>query len=595
MEDYLLTMPAERAHPTMARWRPTNAEPSAFVLLPKPVEMNAVAPLPARRTEQATARWAEPVIERAFPGTKAAAVVAVLTAVSHQWQRQHRRRAAHNNRVRNVVVRRAGSEVDMRMDIADRPEKKIVREINRYEDPDLPIRPPALPRPRRGLWAPPGPEAIDAPEVLVIGLGRQLRAGEEQGPRARLGAGALEALQRRYNIKTYYDADIRGYIGTGRASLDKTGRGGMQKIHFLQPLVEEHGDVGSSIYKAMQREKMDKATVLFVFSDPRLPFGQVRMRANYDALEPRLKSAFAAMGPDHIANTMHIGVGQLPANQDFGNLEIGALPRVLSNAATAIEVWLSEYDTGLVMRFINRPELYEMQASQEIEEGEVATPKAIEGANDDSQGEGVAVTTTTTMGTLIAPTEGDPFTLFDLNRQNAWEPPVVTLAPMSPESALATLAERPVSSEAIMIAGRKYGSLALLQKDLVELVLEHNPGMHLRIEDDENMLKTLLSYHPDSDRLLEDTVAVKVDVSPVDDNARCYWVVKFDGYEEDFSLKTCLNGLTQWLQADPPPNITNNMRTLGPGRWREGLRETTFGRANIMEKAARRANMKRML
>jgi len=119
--------------------------------------------------------------------------------------------------------------------------------------------------------------------------------------------------------------------------------------------------------------------------------------------------------------------------------------------------------------------------------------------------------------------------------------------------------------------------------------------MHLRIEDDENMLKTLLSYHPDSDSLLEDTVAVKVDVSPVDDNARCYWVVKFDGYEEDFSLKTCLNGLTQWLQADPPPNITNNMRTLGPGRWREGLRETTFGRANIMEKAARRANMKRML
>ena len=86
----------------------------------------------------------------------------------------------------------------------------------------------------QGLWAPPGPQAIAAPEVqntvctarslgrrpvlrwqvLVVGLGRRLRADEakpqrmrtsangvttdqEDGPRARLGAGAVEAgLQR---------------------------------------------------------------------------------------------------------------------------------------------------------------------------------------------------------------------------------------------------------------------------------------------------------------------------------------------------------------------------------------------------------------
>ncbi|CAE7942551.1 unnamed protein product, partial [Symbiodinium necroappetens] len=139
-----------------------------------------------------------------------------------------------------------GLELDTSIDIPDRPEKRMVKELSRYEDPDDPIRPQAPPRDRKGLWAPPGPQAIAAPEVLVVGLGRRLRADEEDGPRARLGAGAVEALQRRYQVRTHFDADVQGYLATCRASLDKSGRAGVQKIHLMQPLVENDSDVGSS-------------------------------------------------------------------------------------------------------------------------------------------------------------------------------------------------------------------------------------------------------------------------------------------------------------------------------------------------------------
>ncbi|CAE7450593.1 unnamed protein product [Symbiodinium natans] len=134
----------------------------------------------------------------------------------------------------------------------------MVKELSRYEDPDDPVRPQAPPRDRKALWAPPGPRPISAPEVLVVGLGRRLRADEDDGPRARLGAGAVEALQRRYQIRTFFDADVQGYVATCRASLDKSGRAGVQKIHLMQPLVEHDTDVAHALEKMMAKPRLDK-------------------------------------------------------------------------------------------------------------------------------------------------------------------------------------------------------------------------------------------------------------------------------------------------------------------------------------------------
>jgi len=491
-----------------------------------------------------------------------------------------------------------------------------VKELKKYEDPDMPERPPALPRPRAGLWAPPGPEALEPPEVLVVGLGRRLRAGPEQGPRARLGSGAVETLMRRYSVKTYFDADAHAYIGSCKASLDKSGRAGVQKIHMLQPLADQDCDVGASMDRALQRPGMENAMVLVVLSDQRLPFGQLRMRSAYDPDDPRMRYAHHALGPENRVTCLHVGCGHQQAGEPLLPAEAGALPRVLANAATAIEVYLSEADLGLVMRFVNRPEVYEMPPGWPY--NEPALPAATEPAAAaavppaaspvgslppaGAAGEQGDVASSAeplvsyNLGLLTGPSDGDRFALFDLNRDDTSEPPESFLAPMSPQNALAVLAERPPDCEALLVAGRRYASLAALQSDLVELMLDTPPGQHLRLQDDEDKIRTLIAYHPDGDRLLEDLVEVKVESSPVDDDTRCYWVVKFDGYEEDISLRTCLGGLRKWLQLDPKPEATAigegmaPLRRLGPGRWTRGLRETTFDRAKVEESVARAAN-----
>jgi len=60
------------------------------------------------------------------------------------------------------------------------------------------------------------------------------------------------------------------------------------------------------------------------------------------------------------------------------------LPQVLGNAATAIEVWLSEADLGLVMRFVNRPEVYEMPLDwlQALPPPTEALPEAADDADE---------------------------------------------------------------------------------------------------------------------------------------------------------------------------------------------------------------------
>lgn len=476
------------------------------------------------------------------------------------------------------------------MDISERPEKQIVKELSRYEDPDDPRRPQPYPRARKGLWAPAAPGVIEPPEVLVIGLGRRLRANEAYGPRTRLGAGAVEALQRRYGISTHFDVDVHGYTATCKASLDKSGRAGMQRIHFLQPLADNDSNVGSAIYEMLQRPKMDKAMVMFVVSDSSLPFGQLRMRSAFNGSEQRLRSAYAALGPESRACCLHVGAGGSAA-EAFLDAELGALPRVLGNAATAIEVWLSEADVGLVMRFVNRPEVYEMPPGWPYREALPAASSVTVQLGGSGQAEAPESSGAYNLGALVGPSPGDNFALFDLRRETESAPPQCVLAPMTRATALAALAERPPNCEAVTVAGRRFPSLARLQKDLATMVLEHEPGRHLRLQDDEDMVKALFAYHPDADRLLEDLVAVKVDCSPIDDDTRCLWAIKFDGQEDDVSLKTCLHGLQSWMQLRPTPvdalprgdGATPMTRRLGPGRWTRGLRETISDRAKVEE------------
>merc|ERR1719245_2663759 len=203
-----------------------------------------------------------------------------------------------------------------------------------------------------------------------------------------------------------------------------------------------------------------------------------------------------------------------------------------------------------------------------------------------------------TMGSLIEfsdSEEGHRFALFDLNRDQESELPETALAPLTPQAALETLGERPLvfdsSGGPLRLGSRSFESLRRLRDDLAEVLLEHVSGRHLRLQDDEDIVKVLLTYHPDTDRLLDDTVAIKVDSSPIDDSTRCFWVIKFDGYEEDVSIRTCLRGLENYLRLEGAKGGGQpRIRRLGPGRWTKGLRETTYDRARTEEGVAREAD-----
>jgi len=550
----------------------------------------------------------------------------VLLSLSLAARRLQKRRGRARSRGTALMA----TEVDLSMDISMRPERKVPQELSRFEDPLNPRRPPALPRPRRGQWAPALPAPVEAPEVVVIGLGRQLRPSEAQGPRARLGAGAVEALAQRYDVRTYYDADVRGYLGTCRASLDMSGRAGVQKINMLQPMVDDTGDVGAALTRFMELPGKNNAIVLFVLSDWRLPFGQLRLRTAFNDSDERLCAAYQALTSDNQVACLHIGAGHEAAGEPLLEAEVGALPRVLANAATAIEVWLSEPDVGLVMRFINRPEVYALPAGWPYRAAIAAAPSSetdeaadsaelmapadgadtadggdsadgvdiADGADSDSDATLATVSSggisqTYNMGSLMVPSEADSkqFTLYDSARDDPTKLPRCLLAPFSPESALAALEERPPNSEALVVAGRRFASMERLQNDLVEVLKNHEPGVHLRLEDDENLVKTLLTYHPDADQLLEELVAMKVDVSPIDDDTRCLWALKFDGFEEDVSLKTCLKGLRRVVHLDDSGDRGSiEAGRLGPGRWTGALRESINERALIQESMSRMAN-----
>jgi len=484
-------------------------------------------------------------------------------------------------------------------DIADRPANRMVGEMSRYEDPRKPFRPDPGPRNRRGKWAPPGPELIEPPEVLVIGFGRQLRESDVQGPRARLGAAAVEVLQMRHDVGIYFDAEVGAYMGQARASLDKSGKAGVQKINFLQPVTENDNELGPAMWKTMQREGMDGALVLCVLSDWRLPFGQIRLSPHYDDSDARLRSAYAALGQDRRVVTLRIGCGRKAASAPLDDQEARTLPDVLNNAATAIELWLSEADTGLVMRFVNRPAAYALpevtSSSQnaaaaserkELESAELETVILDEG--EPNVGDTVdEALTLYNEGDFRASAGYEPaFVLFDLNREDPTELPEMLVGRLPVALALATLGARPVQSEAVLVAGRRFESLAALQADLVSLVLEVPAGMHLRLQNDEDLVRAMISYHPDAARLLEDLVALKVDCSPIDDDTRCYWVVKYDGYEEEVDLRECLMGLQSQMALKPAARPRKQLQRLGPGSWRKPSTESLWHRSHVRELAA---------
>ena len=69
----------------------------------------------------------------------------------------------------------------------------------------------------------------------------------------------VEALQRRYEIQTFFDADAQGYMATCRASLDKSGRAGVQKIHLMQPLIDDDFDAPPAELESLRQKRIKRS------------------------------------------------------------------------------------------------------------------------------------------------------------------------------------------------------------------------------------------------------------------------------------------------------------------------------------------------
>merc|ERR1719476_1186693 len=143
------------------------------------------------------------------------------------------------------------------------------------------------------------------------------------------------------------------------------------------------------------------------------------------------------------------------------------------------------------MRFINRPEMYEMPPEWPHERmlpnadgGDAASPsigsdeRTMIGGSNNSNGITGSTETSTVdaklesynVGSLIGPSDGDNFRLFDLNRDDPTMAALTQLTPMSPQTAVTTLQERPPACEALLVAGRRFNSFSRLQNDVVQMM-----------------------------------------------------------------------------------------------------------------------------
>merc|ERR1711972_582615 len=91
-------------------------------------------------------------------------------------------------------------------------------------------------------------------------------------------------------------------------------------------------------------------------------------------------------------------------------------------------------------------------------------------------------------------------------------------------------------------------SVGALKGRVKEIINSRSDGESLKPEgSDFKLIKGLLDFHPKGAEKSKDLVGIKVQKS-TQGESRCFFMVKQDGKEEDFSAKKCLDA----VEANPP-------------------------------------------
>jgi hypothetical protein len=100
----------------------------------------------------------------------------------------------------------------------------------------------------------------------------------------------------------------------------------------------------------------------------------------------------------------------------------------------------------------------------------------------------------------------------------------------------------------IVVGTQKFINVAALRGRIKEIMNSRSDGEQLKTEGtDFKLVKALLGYHPKGDAKSKGLVGIRVGKSTQGDS-RCFYMIKEDETEEDFSVQKCLNAIEQ----DPP-------------------------------------------
>merc|ERR1712187_44443 len=100
----------------------------------------------------------------------------------------------------------------------------------------------------------------------------------------------------------------------------------------------------------------------------------------------------------------------------------------------------------------------------------------------------------------------------------------------------------------IVVGQQRFVNVSALRSRVKEILNSRSDGESLKSEgSDYKLIKALLDFHPKGSEKSKGMVGIKVQKSSHGDS-RCFYMVKNDGQEEDFSAQKCLSA----IEANPP-------------------------------------------
>lgn len=184
---------------------------------------------------------------------------------------------------------------------------------------------------------------------LIVGLGNPGEAYDET--RHNIGFLALRRFAEKNGFIFHRGASFSGEIAQGRVK-DK-------KAVLLLPLTYMNSS-GRAVFACASYFEIRPENILIVCDEIALPFGKLRLKPKGSAGGHNgLKSVEAHLGTQDY-HRLRIGVGDRSGGQSLAEHVLGRftaeekkeLPKVIDEAAQAVEIWLTE-DIDAAMRKVN--------------------------------------------------------------------------------------------------------------------------------------------------------------------------------------------------------------------------------------------------